>query len=108
MFRGMKSEATTTEATWRERVAAWRASGETAERFARGRGFAPTTLRWWASRLGPEAAPPGFVRLVPRAPAAPRAAAVVVEVGAARIGVSAGFDPALLAQVVAALAGGAR
>ena len=101
----MRSEATA--AVWQERVAAWRASGETAERFARRGGYAASTLRWWSRRLG-RAAAPGFVRLVPRAPGAPAAPAapgVVVEVGGARIHVAPGFDAALLAQVVAALRG---
>jgi hypothetical protein len=35
-------------------VAAWRASGETAEAFSAGQGFAVGTLRWWSSRLGRE------------------------------------------------------
>jgi hypothetical protein len=100
----MKSEATATETIWQERVAAWRASGETAEQFARGRGFAATTLRWWSSRLGREAAP-GFVRLVPQAAVPPAAGVVIVEVGGARIQVAPGFDAGLLAQVVAALRG---
>lgn len=36
---------------WKQRVTSWRASGETAERFAAGRGFAASTLKWWASKL---------------------------------------------------------
>jgi hypothetical protein len=103
----MKSEGTATAVVWQERVAEWRASGETAEEFARGRGYAATTLRWWSSRLRRETlVPPGFVRLVPRAalPAEP-ASALVVEVGDARIRVTRGFDPALSARVVAALRG---
>src|ERR1041384_6411973 len=46
-----------TKTIWRSRVAAWRASGETAEEFSAGRGFAVGTLRWWSSRLGRESAP---------------------------------------------------
>lgn len=41
-----------TNATWRSRVAAWRASGKTAEEFSAGQGFAAGTLHWWSSRLG--------------------------------------------------------
>ncbi|KYF72184.1 hypothetical protein BE17_21180 [Sorangium cellulosum] len=33
-----------TEVMWSERVRAWRESGETAEEFARSRGFAASTL----------------------------------------------------------------
>jgi hypothetical protein len=40
-----------TRTIWKQRVASWRASGESAERFAIGRGFAASTLKWWASKL---------------------------------------------------------
>ena len=60
-----------TKATWRSRVAAWRASGKTAEEFSVGQGFAVGTLRWWSSRLGRESTPP------PAAPSAIRLAKVV-------------------------------
>lgn len=40
--------------TWAKRVASWRASGLTAAEYSAGRGFAPSTLRFWASRLGRE------------------------------------------------------
>src|SRR5262245_41222256 len=43
---------------WKRRVASWRASGESAERFAAGRGFAANTLRWWASRLRDDSSTP--------------------------------------------------
>ncbi len=93
----------TTEQRWRERVLAWRASGQTADEYAEPRGFAGGTLRWWSSRLGAMTAP-RFVQLVPRPPVlAPATTDVVVEVGHARIRVSAGFDAALLADVVRAL-----
>ncbi|MFN0246300.1 MAG: IS66 family insertion sequence element accessory protein TnpA, partial [Kofleriaceae bacterium] len=36
---------------WKQRVANWRTSGESAERYAIGRGFAASTLKWWASKL---------------------------------------------------------
>jgi hypothetical protein len=45
------------KAIWRSRVAAWRASGKTAEEFSAGQGFAVGTLRWWSSRLGRESTP---------------------------------------------------
>jgi len=89
---------------WTKRVEAWRASGETAEVFAQGKGFEGSTLRWWSSRLGrPER--PRFVRLLPKACAGQVDAGVVVEVGHARVRVKAGFDTKLLAEVVAALGG---
>ncbi|WP_438032768.1 IS66 family insertion sequence element accessory protein TnpA [Sorangium sp. So ce204] len=97
-----------TEVMWSERVRAWRESGETAEEFARSRGFAASTLHGWSSRLS-RAEPPRFLRLVPKAPAVTSSASeLVVEVGGARVRVAAGFDAALLADVVRALGGGAR
>lgn len=90
-----------TEAIWSERVREWRAGGLSATAFCKGKGFAASTLRYWASRLA-TTAPPQLVRLVPKpSPPAP----LVVEVGHARIAVSSGFDPALLAAVVGALGG---
>jgi transposase len=38
--------------TWRRRIAEWRSSGQTAEAFSRGKGYAAGTLFWWSSRLG--------------------------------------------------------
>jgi hypothetical protein len=95
-----------TESMWRERVLAWRASGERAAAFAKAHGFAPATLRWWASRVEPARAA-RFVRVVPRALTVVPVAEVVVEIGAARLRVTPGFDAALLAAVAHAL-GGAR
>src|SRR4051812_33759852 len=56
----------TTEETWAKRVDAWRASGETADVFAHGKGYEGSTLRWWSSRLG-RAEQPRFLRLLPKA-----------------------------------------
>lgn len=67
-------------------------------------GVSTTAYRWWAEeqKSGPapviEFAP--LVRSTPLASAAPR---VVVELGAVRIRVEAGFDAELLRSVVAAL-----
>jgi hypothetical protein len=36
----------TKEALWRERVGDWRKSGESADKYSEGRGFAAGTLRW--------------------------------------------------------------
>jgi hypothetical protein len=93
-----------TEEIWVKRIEAWRASGETADAFASGKGYEGSTLRWWSSRLG-RAEKLRFVQLVPKAGAAQVDAGVVVEVGHARIRVKAGFDTRLLAEVVAALGG---
>jgi hypothetical protein len=93
-----------TEATWGKRVEAWRASGETTEEFAGGKGYKGSTLRWWSSRLG-RAERPRFVQLVPKAKDMLVDAELCVEVGRARVRVKAGFDTKLLADVVAALGG---
>jgi hypothetical protein len=37
--------------TWKKRVASWRASGETAEKFSYGRPWSPKTLKWYGSKL---------------------------------------------------------
>ncbi len=44
----------TTREKWRERVRKWKSSGLTAKKFARGRGFSPSSLRNWSSRLRTE------------------------------------------------------
>jgi hypothetical protein len=95
----------TTEEIWAKRIEAWRASGETADVFAQGKGYEGSTLRWWSSRLG-RAEKPRFLRLVPKACPLQGDAELVVEVGQARVRVKAGFDTTLLAEVVAALGGG--
>jgi transposase len=102
-----KAATAGTEALWRGRVEAWRESGVTAEEFTKGREYAAATLRWWSSRLG-RAPATRFVRLVPKASVPAPARELVVEIGGARIVVGPGFDAALLADVVRALAGGAR
>lgn len=94
---------------WEKRVAAWRASGLSADAFAEGRGFAGATLRWWSSRLKSGARARGAtseVRLaqVVRAPR-PVAHGVVVELRGARVLVPPGVDEATLATVIAALGG---
>lgn len=119
---------TATEAKWAERVRDWRMSGKTAEKYADGQGFKPSTLRFWASRLRAMAkagAPPststrepGDVQLVrvhrvkgsgpgPIAASASAAtspsAPIVIAVGAVRIEVQSGFNRALLGEIVAAL-----
>jgi transposase-like protein len=112
-----------TKTIWQERVASWRASGETAAKFSSRHDFAPTTLRYWASRLKRDAAGEApavtapLVRLarVVRAPS--RAVddghrrAVVVEILDARVRVlvEAGVARATLDAVFGALGvGGAQ
>jgi len=105
---------TGTEAKWSERVADWRASGKTAEEYAQGRGFEPSTLRFWSSRLRqiegrtakgatPRVRMARVVSVGSRVPAAERP--LVVVVGGARIEVRGGFDRRVLREIVDALGG---
>jgi len=103
-----------TKATWRSRVAAWRASGKTAEEFSASQGFAVGTLRWWSSRLGREGTPASVagadIRLAkvvrstdPAVVGAPRTCgAVIIEMhgGRVRVLVEAGVDSATLSTVL--------
>ena len=99
-------------------MAAWRASGESAQKFAEGRDYTVHMLRYWAGRVKEEAAVPSApsIRLarVVRAPkeAAPQpfeaarqptGAALVLEVGGARVQVPAGFERATLRAVLEVL-----
>jgi hypothetical protein len=111
---------TETETKWSERVREWKASGRTASEFAEGRDFKASTLAYWASRLRRvragatprrERRPRVRMARVVRTAARPEASAarpedsIVVTVGTARVAVRAGFDEALLRQVVKALGG---
>jgi hypothetical protein len=100
---------TETEMKWSERVRDWKASGRTAKQFVEGRDFKASTLVYWASCLrrgGVGATPRDEPRVrmarVVRTSARPDDS-IVVAVGAARVAVRAGFDEALLRQVVRAL-----
>jgi hypothetical protein len=105
---------TETETKWSERVREWKASGRTAKEYAEGREFKASTLVYWASclRTGVGGAPRAKkreprVRMVRVVPSAVRVEeTIVVAIGAARVAVRAGFDPALLRQVVQALGDG--
>lgn len=96
-----------TSAIWKKRVAAWRASGKTAEAFSAGRGWSPQTLRWWSSRLGRKAQAPvvrvaQLVRTTASGSDARGAGAVVVEDFDARlrITIEAGADRELVTTVL--------
>ena len=90
-------------ATWAERVAGWRTSELTSEQFSAGQGFTAGALRKAAQELdsGTRASKAQTIRVarVLRAPAASAAAALVVELGDARVIVHAGVDRATLATV---------
>lgn len=78
-------------------VHAWRASGESAFRFARTNGVALNSLKRWSTEV------PEDQRFVRLEVAAPAASSLMVEIGAARVVVEKAFDPALLRAVVEAL-----
>jgi transposase len=95
-----------TKEIWKKRVASWRASGETAEKYCAGRGWSAGTLFWWSSRLGREAPAP-VVRVaqlvrspVPRDRTEP-AGTIVVELLDARVRVT--VDTGADQQVVVAI-----
>lgn len=110
MLIGMKATA----AEWTERVSAWRASGLSADEFAKDKDFSAHLLRWWAtefvrrSRPRPPKPKPkptvAMARVVQRNDA--RAETLAVHVGVARIAIGPGFDAALLRRVVSALGEG--
>jgi hypothetical protein len=103
---------TTTEAKWTARVQEWRASGKSAEAFADGQGFKPSTLRVWSSKLKTPAASTRpsvkLTRVVRTQPAPPvvEERGVEIVIGKAHIVVRPGFDASLLREVLAALGGG--
>ena len=112
---------TETETMWMDRVAAWRASGKTAEAFTADEEYEASTLRYWASRLkrrkqraDAQVAKPSVVmaRVVrARGPTTGTTVSgagdeLAVVVGGARISVARGFDAVLLRELVAALGGG--
>ena len=106
-----------TSSEWVRRVSAWRASGQSAEEFARRRSWNDATLRWWASTLkrrgiSTETAPSvavHFARVVAKpaasaAASAPASIEVVLSRGCV-VKVSTGFAPELLRAVIATLEG---
>ena len=121
MVMGMQTRKSA--AQWGELVSAWEASGLSADAFARERGVAGATLRWWKMELArrareepprrspKRASPPttsdvALARVVRpggdgRGPAGGRGVAIVA--GGARIVVERGFDGGLLREVVRAL-----
>lgn len=100
---------------WAARVAAWRASGQSASEYCAGREYTGKTLQWWSSRLrrrNPAGAsqrsaePVRLARVVaatsPGRTISPRGV-VVVQVGAVRVEVPHGTDRSTLTTVLEAL-----
>lgn len=108
-------------ATWKKRVAAWRASGQTAAEYCTQHGLTLSALQRWSHRLRREAqepAPPAAaaIRLarVERVAVSPEPTGpttvpgVVVEISGARVRVERGADAATVAMVLIALGVGGR
>jgi hypothetical protein len=105
-----------TEAKWVERLREWQDSGKTAEEFAAGKPYKPSTLKWWRTQLQRREAVEGqtrqraksipMVRVVRRvgkgvpATSAATVDGIVVEISGARISIAQGSDMDLLAKVV--------
>lgn len=98
-----------TATKWHQRVAGWRASGETAATYSSRHGFTTSSLRYWASRLRREDTITGpMVRLaqVVRTPLTQRDEAprgrVVIELLEPRVRITVGsdMDRAVLATVL--------
>jgi transposase len=100
------------ETDWPARVAAWRASGMSAQEFCKQRGYSATTLYWWSSQLkragvlAQRDEPMPLVRIVRKSEtrAAAKSSPIFVHVGNARIEVSADVDRSTLSVVLEALA----
>ena len=95
---------------WEERIAAFRASGEKAARWCKANQVDRRGLYTWMKRLsGPSpvataAKPTTFVKAkVTLEPEPQPSACLRIKIGAAVIEVDAGFNPALLRDVVQAL-----
>jgi hypothetical protein len=84
---------------WTARVTAWRASGQSAPEFAAGKGFEPSTLRYWASKLGRTARRRSPIRFA-RVERVASSSAVTIAIGAARVEVPVGADESTLRAVV--------
>ena len=113
----------TTAAEWAERIEAWRASGQSVQRFCEERGYSETRLVWWSSHFSRKKAKASTTKSVPLArvvPASPKREApstmstssvvshgrgngLVVQVGSARLEIGSGVDRATLATVLEVL-----
>lgn len=114
------------EALWRQRVAAQAASGLTVREWCQQEGYSDSLFHYWKSTIAkrdgvyappprkapapqsPAKAQPAFAQVVvsePSAHASPCAAIEIALPGARIVRVSAGFDAATLARVLALLEG---
>ena len=99
------------ETDWSARVDAWRSSGLSAQEFCKQRGYSATTLYWWSSQLKRAGARAEHGQRMPLArvvrPTEKRStkpAPIIVQVGHARVEVTADVDRSTLSLVLKALA----
>jgi hypothetical protein len=99
------------ETDWPARVEAWRSSGMSAGEFCKGREYSATTLYWWSSQLKRAGARTQRGQRVPMARVERKAerpsansSPIVVQVGGARVEVTADVDRNTLSVVLEALA----
>ena len=96
--------------SWVTEVRAWRASGLSADAFCKDRGYSASRLYNWSSRLnranrGQDGQPAvAMARVVRRETAASERTPIVIQVGHARVEVTADSDPDALSVVLRALA----
>lgn len=107
---------------WVARIKEWRASGQSVQEYAEGKGFEGSTLRWRAGQLrrnqlraregAPGGAPSVTLRQLVRTPTAQtttrqaggnETTRVVVQVGRAAFAVTPGFDAELVRSLVRCL-----
>jgi hypothetical protein len=90
---------------WAARVRAWHESGQPAKVFAEGKGYPSHLLQWWGSELARREGDKPPMRLARVVPVHAPSATLTVGIGGARIELRAGFDRALLREVIDALRG---
>jgi transposase-like protein len=113
MSSGRRVSAMKDSTNWDQRmatVAAWRASGQTVAEYCERHGVKPSELRYWVKgaprSVATTAAPVRFARVeraVAESPPVSPPAAIVIEVGAARVRVERGIDARTLAIVLEVL-----
>jgi hypothetical protein len=97
---------------WAARVEAWRESGLSAHEFCRGREYKGRDLLWWSSHFNRHGKPKGvatkavrLARVIRSDAGVRRSPPIIVELGGARVEVSAGVDQVALEMVLRALSG---
>lgn len=91
-------------AEWEQRIADWKSSGLSAEKFCADKDFTAQNLFNWSSRLKQKTKPAMRLARLVRTPAArPETDPVVIEISGARLLVREGMSEAALALAIRAL-----